>query len=263
MVSEWALQFHGWKKRVAWQAFQRKALQTAAGFHVTSDDEAHDVRRVGLKQPVAVIPNGLDLPNALPVRQRTGPPQALFLSRVHEKKGLIPLIRAWAEGEKREARSERREGIRQWQLVIAGPDEGGYRATVEAEVRRLGLERSVSFVGPIEDAQKWQVYVDSDLFILPSLSENFGIVVAEAMAAGLPVVASTGTPWRVLRDQELGWWVEPTAEALADALRHAWFTPTDKLREMGRRASQCARREFSWERVARELMGFYEEVVGC
>lgn len=269
MLSDWALQHHSWKKKLVWRLFQQHALQTAAGFHITSQQEAEEVRQVGLTQPVAVIPNGLDLPREMPARKRVGPPQALFLSRVHRKKGIVELLRGWSAAANAGDPSPqpsplgRGEGAgADWQLVIAGPDEGGYLAEVKAEVKRLGLQDAVSFAGPVDDNAKWQLYADADLFVLPSLSENFGIVVAEAMAAGLPVITTTGTPWQVLRDQQMGWWVEPQADMLAQALRDARARSPEQLREMGRRASEYARREFSWERVARELIGFYGEVLG-
>ncbi len=91
-----------------------------------------------------------------------------------------------------------------WDLALAGPDENGHRADVQAEINRLGIGDYVTWVGAVSDHDKWQLFIDSDLFVLPSYSENFGTVIAEAMAAGLPVIASTGTPWKILEGPPIG-----------------------------------------------------------
>ena len=174
MLTEWALRFNAGKKKAAWALYQRCDLQSARLFHATAEQEVEDIRRAGLRQPVVLIPNGVELPD----RTREAPTgavrKALFLSRVHPKKGLVNLARAWAE--------VRPEG---WELVLAGPDEGGHRAEVEGVIRELGLE-GVRWTGEVDDRAKWDLYYDADLFVLPTFSENFGIVVAEALAAGSP-----------------------------------------------------------------------------
>ena len=209
MLTEWALRFNAGKKRAAWALYQRRDLQSARLFHATAEEEVEDIRRAGLRQPVALIPNGVELPD----RAREAPTgtvrKALFLSRVHPKKGLINLVRAWAE--------VRPEG---WELVLAGPDEGGHRAEVEHVIRALGLE-GVRWTGEVDDRAKWDLYYGADLFVLPTFSENFGIVVAEALAAGIPAITTTGAPWGVLEERGCGWWIDTGVEPLVAALREA------------------------------------------
>jgi len=253
MLGDWAMAHGGMKKRLAWHFYQRRDLESADAFHCTSELEAEEVRRLGFRQPIEVIPNGITLPASLPERQVRSGRRALFLSRIHPKKGLVNLVRAWKQA----------NVSREWKLMIAGPDESGHQAEVEAEVRSLGLTDQVEFPGAISDDQKWQYYVDSDLFILPSFSENFGIVIAEAMAAGLPVITTTGTPWSVLKEQALGWWVEPTADALAFALSDACSAPPEALAERGHRAKDYAISHFSWADVAVRLQGFYEQLLSA
>ncbi|MFO0941590.1 MAG: glycosyltransferase [Pirellulales bacterium] len=123
-----------------------------------------------------------------------------------------------------------------WELVIAGPDEKGFKRTVQQKIEANGLSSSVSFTGPLDDQAKWQAYRNAELFVLPSFNENFGIVIAEAMAAELPVLTTTGTPWRCLQENEMGWWVNPTPEKLSLALAAATMESADSLAIKGQKS---------------------------
>lgn len=251
MLGKWALENGKWKKRIAWHLYQRRDLQTAAAFHATSDQEAEEIRALGLSQPISVVPNGITIPDQLPRKRNVGKLTALFLSRIHPKKGLLMLVEAW----------KRANVGSNWQLVIAGPDEGGHRGEVEAAVHRCGLQEQVVLIGSINDEDKWQLYVDADLFILPSFNENFGIVIAEAMAAGLPVITTTSTPWKVLTDKKIGWWVKPEVEALQAAVRDATQADQTQLISMGKSARDHVTSTFSWSQAASSLGSFYQHVL--
>ncbi len=252
MLSPWAMNYGRWKKTVAWMAYQRNDLLSADAFHATSKMEADDIRRLGFEQPIAVIPNGIDTKSALPIALRLKRPKsrvrtALFLSRIHPKKGLLELVKAWD-----------RARPRNWRLIVGGPDEGGYRRVVENQVASLGLGSVVSFTGEISNQKKWEWYHDADLFILPSFSENFGIVVAEAMIAGLPVIATTGTPWRVLPEIGAGWCVEPEVLALEAALRDACELEDNERVLKGQIAAEYAAQAFGWDAISRRMAEFYD-----
>ena len=189
-LTPWALRQKRLKKWLAMRLYQRRDLATAAAFHATADSEAETIRARRLTQPVWVIPNGVDLPAALPERapgRREGR-TALFLSRLHPGKGLLDLVQAWD-----------RVRPRGWRMRIVGPDVCGHKAAVQAEIARLGLDGDFEFVGEVDDQRKWQEYVNADLFVHPSHSENFGISIAEALAAGLPVITTKGAPWSELQ----------------------------------------------------------------
>ena len=251
MLGSWAMGHGHWKKKLAWHLYQRSDLYKATGFHATSEQEADEIRALGFQQPIVVAPNGLDVPEQLPPRRTCDFRQALFLSRIHPKKGIELLLRAWKSA-----------GVSsQWRMLIAGPDENGHRLEMEKLVKSLGLRDTVSFAGPLDDIAKWQAYVDSDLFVLPSHNENFGIVIAEAMAAGLPVITTTGTPWRALVNDKMGWWVEPKLEELTTVLLDASQRSRSELAEMGTRASKYVRQNFCWKSTAEKLAGFYGEMI--
>ncbi len=252
MLSAWSLRRRRSVKKVLWHAYQRRDLQSANAFHATSQTEAEDIRRLGFQQPILVLGNGISLPAQLPLRQTAvGSKQILFLSRIHPVKGVIELVRAFHQAQLPAV----------WRLVIAGPDEGGHRERVERLIAELGLSQRVELVGAVDDQRKWQLYADADLFVLPSFTENFGLVVAEAMASALPVITTTGTPWEVLNTQHLGWWVAPEVDALAAALAAAANLEPCQLRQKGLDAQAYATHRFAWSKIAAQMEEFYTDLV--
>ena len=211
MLSKAALSFSRWKKRAFWLLLQRKAIRGAACFHATGDGEYQDIRAMGLPNPVAIVPNGIDIPDAGPVQEVVSPDErtVLSLGRIHPKKGLDRLVHAWAALESTHP---------QWRLKIVGSSEVGYVETLKALADQLGLNR-ISFHGPAYGEDKTAMYRGADLFVLPSLNENFGLTVAESLAAGTPVIATKGTPWSGLERESCGWWVEHGVETLAAAMK--------------------------------------------
>jgi len=189
MLDPWALSQKAVKKNIALCLYQRSDLRRVACFHATAQQEAENIRRQQCSQPIVVVPNGIDCPEVMPAKnlRADGRRVALFLSRLHPGKGLLDLVSAWG--------CVRPKG---WRMRIIGPDVCGHRAVVEAEIARLGLQGDFEFSGEMDDEAKWQEYANANLFIHPSHSENFGISIAEALAAGLPVITTKGTPWQEL-----------------------------------------------------------------
>ena len=251
MLEPWSLGYRAVKKRVAWLLYQRRDLAAATVLHATSEMEAENLRALGLRQPIAVIPNGVELPVSVRRESSGGERTALFLSRIHPKKGLLNLVTAWA--------AVRPPG---WRVVIAGSDELGHTAEVEAAARAAGLEKIFSFIGLAVGERKRQLFATADLFVLPSYSENFGIVVAEALAAGTPVITTTATPWEELHTERCGWWIEPTAGALTTALREAVGLSESERAAMGARGRELVRRRYTWSGIAKRWRAVYEWTVG-
>jgi glycosyltransferase involved in cell wall biosynthesis len=253
MLTGWALRHKGLKKRLAWAWYQRADLAGVRLFHATSRAEMESIRAAGLTQPVAVIPNGVEIP---PERSAEGAVRKnsrrtlLFVGRIHPVKGLLNLVAAW--------KNLKPSG---WRVVLAGRDEMGHTAELQTAVRQAGLAQDFEFVAATEGESRWELYRDADLFVLPSHTENFGIVVAEALACSVPVVATRGTPWAGLGEQRCGWWVDIGAEPLAVALREAMALEDEARREMGRRGREWMARDFSWEGVAIRMRAVYEWIL--
>ena len=259
MLLPWAMNHKRFKKRIAWFLYQRDDLKSACVLHATSDIEASHLVQCNLGVPVNVIPNGVHPPDfkiddAFPGRKLAADDDriktALFLGRIYPVKGLLMLIEAWG-----------RVRPSSWQLRIAGIDEASYLSQVRAATRIAGIENAVTFPGPLYDKEKSRAFYDSDLFILPSYSESFGMAVAEALAHGLPVLTTKGTPWKILHERNCGWWVEPTVEGLVEGLQIATSLDRNALTNMGSKGQALITEKFNWERVAEAFVSLYEDIL--
>jgi glycosyltransferase involved in cell wall biosynthesis len=248
MLGPAALEFSRRKKRVFWHLAQGAVVRNAACVHATSEQEYQEVRAFDVANPVAIIPNGIDLPvvpsSPMPTNEER---TVLSLGRIHPKKGLDRLVRAWARVEAQ---------YPSWQLRIVGPNEVGHAEELRAlaatfRVRRLSIE------GPAYDDSKLIAMRASDVFVLPSLNENFAITVAEALAAGTPVIATKGAPWSGLEAEGCGWWIDHGVEPLVAALAKSMSMPRTALMAMGAKGRAWVLRDFSWGRVARDMLDVY------
>lgn len=249
--SEFAMAHGSVFKRVFWPLLQRPAVEVASCFHATADAEYQDIRRLGFGQPVAVIPNGIDLPPQFtkhPTPSRT----LLFLGRIHKIKGLDMLLPAWGAVQNR---------FPQWRLVIAGGESGyygktGYLHELVGMARKLNLKR-IEFAGEVRGQDKLDAFRAADVFVLPSYSENFGVAVAESLAAGTPAIVSRGAPWGGLVKEGAGWWIDASTESIVACLQEVLSTPSERLTEMGQAGRKWMEREFSWARIGAMMAGTY------
>jgi glycosyltransferase involved in cell wall biosynthesis len=221
----------------------------------TSQTEYEYIRSQGLHQPIAVVPNGIELP-ASTVACRTAPVDravrtALFLSRIHPVKGLVNLVRAWGD--------VRPEG---WRLLVVGPDEDGHLVEVMRVVREEGVGECITFAGEVGAEDKAALFSEADLFILPTFSENFGVAVAEALSFGIPVITTQGAPWSDLETHGCGWWIPVGVEPLVRALRVATTMPHARLFAMGQRGRSYVQR-YEWTAIASELASVYRWMFGA
>jgi glycosyltransferase involved in cell wall biosynthesis len=264
MLSPYTFSRQAWLKRAYWQWLEEPNLRRAAAFHVTSQGEASEVRRFFPRAHVTVLPLGLPAaawttpPQRGQVRHRFGvaadTPLVLFLSRLHPKKGILDvLLPAWKQ-----------VGAPGHLLILGGPDEHApdHEAKIRAAIAALGLTQRVTLGGAIAPQERWAAYDDADVFVLPSQSENFGVVVAEAMARGVPVVVSeevqssehvtAAGAGRVVPRTTAGF-----AQSLADLLQN----PELRLAQ-GAAGRQYSQSQFTWEFHASELVKLYAAIVG-
>ena len=250
-LSNWAMRSGSISKRLFWPLIQRPVLERAQCFHATAVSECQDIRRMGFRQPIAMIPNGIDLPEWKP--KETGTNRTLlFLGRINPVKGLDLLLPAWKAVQDR---------FPDWQLTIAGPDSSGYSSQVQTLAANLELKR-VSFVGPLYGVEKTKAYRDANLFVLPSYSENFAVAVAEALAAGTPAIVSKGAPWQGLESHNAGWWVDIGTAPLVTCLEKALSSKRECLDAMGQRGRNWMESEYAWSSIGRQMAETYRWILG-
>lgn len=249
MLEPWAFKYKAHKKRLAWLIYQKRDLSRAQAIHATAEQEALNLRRFDLPCPIFVAPNGMDLPPKFPQR-RYDHRKMLFISRVHPKKGLPLLVEAFA-----------RLRPKGWQVIIAGPDELGHTAELVAMIEAAGLEDAFQFVGPKYGDDKERLFNEADIFILPTHSENFGIVVAEALARQVPVLTTTGAPWAELIKHRCGWRVDVSVDGIAEGLAAAVSTDPKELRAMGARGRAQIAEAYGWEGIAALVSQNYADVI--
>ncbi|WP_321290258.1 glycosyltransferase [uncultured Sunxiuqinia sp.] len=256
MLEPWALDAGKWKKRLAMALYQRKDLAQAACIHATAQMEADHIRELGFSNPIAVIPNGIDVSD-FPLRDEKTQIEKqtlLFLSRIHPKKGIELLIEAWQQL----TPSMRKN----WQVKIAGNGDESYISTLNRLIQKRGLNQEIKIIGPQFGNDKLAAYHSADLFVLPTYSENFGIVVAEAMACGIPVITTKGTPWEELNTHNAGWWIDIGAKPLVACLKRVLKLSEQEKQEMGRRGRKLIEEKYSIQAVASQMIQLYEWILG-
>jgi len=241
--------------KTAWiNMVERRSLARAAAVHVTAELEAEELRALGLPASrVVAIPNGVQWPSVI-TPLAAGPfadlPEryVLFLSRISWKKGLDRLIDAW-------------QAVPDMPLVIAGNDDEGYQRKLIEQVRALRLTQRVIFLGPVSDQHKWALYRHAQLFVLPSYSENFGNVVAEAMAMGCPVAVTPEVGIAPLVESTAAGVVAAGTPREFSRVVNDLLSNAPRLREMGRRGHQAARDRLSWDAVASQAENLYRQII--
>lgn len=249
MLQPWARNHKRFKKSLFWRMIQRSSIEGAAMFHATAETEYDSIRASGFQQPVIVLPNGIDLPPLREPRSRSRTRrQLLFLARIHPIKGLDILLRSWKEVEAQ---------FPTWELKIVGPDNEGYLATMRNLASGLDLQRA-SFAGPAYGSDKQAALAAADLYILPTHTENFGVTIAEALAASLPVIVGRGAPWQRVEERGCGWWIENSVQEVTTTLRKTLSLSTQELDERGRRGRRWMEEEFSWSGIAEDMAAAYQ-----
>ncbi|WP_333689109.1 glycosyltransferase [Methylococcus capsulatus] len=263
MLDPWAVRNSAWKKRLAGWLYEDAHLRRAACLHALCHAELEAIRSYGLANPVAVIPNGVDLPRrddsqSPPAWVERVPQDArvlLFLGRIHPKKGLVPLLHAWQR-----VSTLAREAP--WHLVIAGWDQGNHQAELQALAWRLGLSDRVHFVGPQFHEEKDRSFARADAFVLPSFSEGLPMAVLEAWSFGLPVWMTPGCNLPEGFAADAARKMAPDAESIASELERLFALPDEELRAMGERGHELVERRFTWPRVAAQMIEVYAWVTG-
>lgn len=262
-LQKWALKRSVWKKKLAAFAYETDNLHQAACLHALADTEVIDFREFGLRNPIALIPNGISdrwlnssgLSDRF-IDQFNLPRDRcilLFLSRITPKKGLPMLLRAIYA---------LRSALREWMLVIAGVDEFNHKKEIEDLVTQLQLQNMVRILGPLYDQVKSDAFAAADVFVLPSYSEGSPLVVLESLSAGVPVITTKGTPWKSLITYNCGWWVDASTEGIVEALQHMLELSNSQLKAMGQHGHELVKSQYRWEIQAQKTSELYAWLLG-
>lgn len=251
MLYPQAMARSAWKKRLMLALGHRRDLKAAACLHVTCEEEMRHCCELGLKRPIAVVPNPVSIPDYLDDVQRK--PHDGFrvgvLGRLHPIKNIESVIRAWA-------------GLRlpDAELVFMGRGTPAYEAALHALVEETHAPQ-VRFAGFLSGREKYEALASLDLLCAPSYQENFGMSIAEALLAGTPVIASTGTPWEALRHHRCGWWCQGDVDTLASVMAAAAALSADERREMGVRGRRLVLSSYSSAVVAEMMVRLYRYIL--
>lgn len=272
MLYPQALKVSAWKKRLILPLFQRRDLRGAQVLHATCEAEYRHIRAFGLTNPVAIIPNALPAALLAEIDAAAGKNPEVnslnlstnnmegtdvrltfgFVGRLHPIKNIDLLLQAWALLGK---------AVDSHRLMIVGSGDAVY----EAELKKFAAENcsgNVEFTGFLAGTELRKTVAGFDFQVLPSKSENFGMVVPEALAAGVPVIASKGTPWEILEEKRCGRWIESSVEALAAAIKEAISLSGQERAEMGRRGRRLVEERFLDTSVAAQFIELYRWLTG-
>lgn len=255
-LEPWCLNQKYLKKRLALLLYQRSDLNKAACILATSKMEADNIRKLGVRTPISIIPNGIDISEYRCRGQETlstVKKQICFVSRIHEKKGIEFLIQSW---------TRLNEIYPDWSIIIAGNGDDKYIDALNKLIEKKGLSKKVHIIPPVFGEAKYKLYCQSSLFVLPTYSENFGMVIAEAMSCGVPVITTSGTPWSVLNHKKLGWYIDLSIDNLTNALSEAIEMGTNNLFILGQKCSKYIYDTYQYTSVALKNKMMYEWLLG-
>jgi poly(glycerol-phosphate) alpha-glucosyltransferase len=264
MLDPWAVRNTGWKKRLAAFAYERMNLERAACIRALNRQEAEAIREYGLKNPICIVPNGVDIPSSTSTGDETARPfpagkrVLLFLGRIHPKKNLMALLEGWSHFQ---PASASRDTAKQWNLAIAGWDQDGHLAELQRRAAELQIQESVQFLGPQFGEGKAACYAHCDAFILPSLSEGLPIVVLEAWSYGKPALITAACNLPDGFEAGAALQIDTTSEGIAEGLAALCaMSPADRS-AMGCRGLALDRSRYTWPNAARRMRSVYEWVV--
>lgn len=250
MLEPWIVKRHYWtRKWPAIQLYQRGLVKRADCLHATADTEKDNLLRLGWNPHIALIPNAVNL-EELPIKDNWSLKRRIvFMSRLHVKKGIELLL---------EALSHLKPDLDGYEVIIAGEGEPDYVETLKKAAISFGLSEVVKLVGGVYGAEKVCLLQSADFFVLPTYSENFGIVVAEALACGTPVITTHGTPWKELEDFACGWYIQVGLGALETHLQKAISASEEDLKRMGLHGRKLVENKFTVQAVAQKFLGIYK-----
>jgi len=253
-----ALKVSRLKKKLAGSLWFKNDILNASCIHATCQQEMEHIRAFGFKGPIAVIPNPVVVPKKISLEyireikksKNHSTKQIGFLGRLDPIKKVENVIYALA--------LLRDKDISEFSFQIMGKFDKSYEAFLKAEVKRLNLENSVTFVGIVSGIDKYERLLRLSALMVPSEQENFGMIIPEALISGTPVYASTGTPWSELNEHSCGWWKNNNPETIAEILIEILTLNETDILAMGERGRSLIEEKYEQHKVAVMMKELYE-----
>jgi glycosyltransferase involved in cell wall biosynthesis len=253
MLEPWIIKRHyRTRKMPALYLYQKKAVQTADYIHATAESEKRNLLQLGYNDKICVIPNGVETEHISIKSSWEKTKTILYLSRIHPTKGIELLIDAVAQI---------KDVLIDYKIIIAGEGDIRYIQSLKDRIQKQNIENIFDFVGGIYGKKKWTLFHNADVFILPTYSENFGLVVAEALASCTPVITTKGTPWEELNTHRCGWWIDNDVNTIAKTLKEAIALSEEEYKQMGVRGRELITENYSIEIVAQKMKQLYEWIL--
>ena len=250
-IEPWSLDQKKIKKKIAWLLYQKKYLDSADCLHATSEDEKRHLLELGVKAPIIILPHGIELVAGNKKLQTTKPKKAIFFSRIHEKKGLLELVNSWKV-----------LNIPNWVLEIYGPvSDSVYLNKVKKLIKYHKLENKITIYEPVYEIKKKDyILQNSDCFILPSKSENFGLSIGEALSYGLPTLTTTATPWSLIKKYNAGIIFNFSQENLTNSLKIFLNSSDKEFKEMSNNAKKLIAENYDFSKIIKGYINFYNSI---
>lgn len=245
------------KKQVVFSLFEKKNLNSSNVLVACAEYEAKVLKELFPEKHVAIIPNGI--PDEFFIAENTRnhtmekKRRMLFLSQIIPVKGLERVLRS--------IKAIGVDEFLNWEFIIAGYEDVNYKSFLDELISNLGLKSIVKFVGPKFGLDKLNLIDNSDVFILPSYNENYGIVVAEALARGIPVLTTKGAPWDELVTNRCGFWVDNTELGIKEGLLQVMSSSREELQEMGARGRKLIKNNYLWSKTSLKTIEMYDWVL--
>lgn len=250
-LEPWSLSQRRLKKKVAWNFYQKKILNNVDYVHATSEMEKKNLINIGVNSPIKVIPHGLEIYQNKFQNQKKLKKKAVFFSRIHEKKGLFELVQAWIKIDPEN-----------WELDIFGPiSDTKYFSKIMKEIHSTSYNSKISINSPVYYKEnKLKILSNSNLFVLPSKSENFGMSILEALSLGIPVLTTKSTPWEVLNSLNAGFIIDFSEQNILNALKSIMKMKDDDLNTIGDNGKEFIKKNYNIKNLIKDYIAFYNWV---
>lgn len=257
MVDPWALKNSAWKKKIVGHLFEYKNLRTADCMHALCLSEYESMRQFGLNNPIAIMPNGYNLPSNLSFDRNHEKKVMLFVGRIHPKKGIRELLSAI-----KLVKDENPELLAKWEFRIAGWDQNGHIQELMSQSTNLGLDEYVKFIGSVYADKKDEEMRKANAFVLTSFSEGLPMSVLEAWAYKLPVLMTDYCNIPEGFEANAAIRVDTTPESIKAGLISILSMDDAKLNEIGENGYNLVKEKFTWEHIAQQSVDVYKWLMG-